>query len=62
MDVTSGSLVVSKTSSIEKSYECSYDNSRDCKILNVSFKVDGTVFDRLSIDLTGVEAIIERSV
>lgn len=61
MDITSGSLVVSKTSSMERACGCSYDNSRGCKILDVLFKVNGTIFDRLSIDLIGVEAIIKLS-
>jgi len=38
----------------------SYDSLRCCKILNVSLKLDGTVFDRFNIDLTGVEVRIRE--
>ncbi|KYQ48821.1 hypothetical protein ALC60_12126 [Trachymyrmex zeteki] len=61
MDVTSGSSTTSNTSSTEGVCEYSYDKSRGSTISDISFKVDGTVFDRLNIDFTGVEARIELS-
>ncbi|KYQ47697.1 hypothetical protein ALC60_13274 [Trachymyrmex zeteki] len=41
--------------------EYSYDKSCGSTISDISFKVDGTVFDRFNIDFTGVEAHIELS-
>jgi len=44
----------------EEACECSYDSLRCCKILDASLKLDGTVFDRFNIDLTGVEVGIRE--
>ncbi|KYN22011.1 hypothetical protein ALC57_05604 [Trachymyrmex cornetzi] len=59
MDVTSGSSLTSKISSTEGTW--SYDKSGGCGISDISFKVDGTVFERFNTDFTGVEACIGLS-
>ncbi|KYN00152.1 hypothetical protein ALC62_09086 [Cyphomyrmex costatus] len=59
MDVTSGSLAISNTSSTDGAW--SYDNSRDPDILDISFKVDGTVIYLFNADFTGVDACIGLS-
>jgi len=55
MDNTSNLSATSKISSTEGACECLYDSLRCCKILDASLKLDGTVFDRFNIDLTGVK-------
>jgi len=59
MNDTSDSSATSKTSSTEGACKYSYDSLR-CKILDASLKLDGTVFDRFNIDLTGIEVGIRE--
>jgi len=59
MNYERNSLTTSNISSTEV-YKYSYDNSRYI-ISDISFTVDGTVFDWFNIDFTGVKACIGLS-